>query len=183
MGKSALYVFRFSLHLSLTSIWLFMSIFFPLRKTFSTRQILSDSPQGRIALQKQFKSYNLSTHVAPDRWRAFLMGMILGKGLTEPLWVMCPSLSSSCGWRDSKSILERRQVHFGETASPFFIRKLRFGDGLDHGISIFLQRKEEGDTNGSGKRDMGQTGYQDRHPLLHPESFFYSHRALKTPWV
>lgn len=79
---------------------------------------------------------------------------------------------------------ERRQVHFGETASPFLIRKLRFGDGLDHGIRIFLQRKEEGVTNRSGKRDVGQTGHQkDRHPLLHPESFFYSHAALKTPWA
>lgn len=71
-----------------------------------------------------------------------------------------------------------------EMASPFSIRKLRFGDGLDHGIRIFLQRKEDAVINKSGKRDVGQTRHQhDRHPLLHPGSFFYSHGALKTPHV
>lgn len=67
-------------------------------------------------------------------------------------------------------------------ASPFLTRKLRFGDGLDHGIRIFLQRKEDSVINRSGKRDVGQMGHQnDRHALLHPENFFYSHGALKTP--
>lgn len=143
-----------------------MSIFFPLRTDFSTRQEY---------IQKQFKSYNFSPHVAPERWRAFLMGMILGKGLTKPSWVMCPCLSSSLR-------PDRWQVHSREMASPFLTRKLRFGDGLDHGIRIFLQRKEDSVINRSGKRDVGQMGHQnDRHALLHPENFFYSHGALKTP--